>query len=124
MPRNCNDNIEDRHDRPRKYFFMEHGERNAIYNAAREGIALSGCRLYIPAPPCVDCSRAIIQSGIIEVVCDTLLVPERWQESCDAGIEMLLEAQIFIRTTNSFTQVTSWTYTKGEGWGGEKSRGC
>lgn len=51
-----------------KYFWMEHAERNAIYNAARRGIELKGCRLYIPWAPCTDCARAIIQTGISKVV--------------------------------------------------------
>lgn len=122
IPRNCNDDIDYRHQRPQKYFFFEHGERNAIFNAAREGIALEGCKIYITAPPCVDCSRAIIQSGIIEVICDSLSVSERWKAACNAGLEMLLEANIIVRQPNSNERVLSWTYTKNEGWGNEKSR--
>jgi dCMP deaminase len=51
-----------------KYFWIEHAERNAIYNAARRGTTLKGCRLYVPWAPCCDCARAIIQCGIAEVV--------------------------------------------------------
>lgn len=51
-----------------KYFWIEHGERNAIYNAARRGTTLKGCKLYVPWTPCFDCARAIIQTGIAEVV--------------------------------------------------------
>lgn len=51
-----------------KYFWMEHAERNAIYNAARRGTVLKGCRLYVPWMPCSDCCRAIIQTGITEVI--------------------------------------------------------
>ena len=51
-----------------KYFWMEHAERNAIYNAARRGTTLKGCKLYVPWMPCSDCSRAIIQTGINEVI--------------------------------------------------------
>ncbi len=50
-----------------KYFWMEHAERNAIYNAARRGTVLKGCKIYIPWLPCTDCARAIIQTGISEV---------------------------------------------------------
>ena len=123
IPRNCRDDVEHRYFRPQKYFYFEHGERNAIFNAAREGVALEGCKIYIPAPPCVDCSRAIIQSGIVEVICGALLVPKRWKDGCEAGMEMLLEADILIRQPNSDVRVTKWIYTEGEGWGGPKSRG-
>ncbi len=51
-----------------KYFWMEHAERNAIYNAARRGIALKNCKLYVPWTPCADCARAIIQCGISKVI--------------------------------------------------------
>lgn len=122
IPRNCSDIIEKRHQRPQKYFYMEHAERNSIFNAAREGMSLDGCKIYIPCPPCVDCSRAIIQSGIIEIICDTLYVPERWKVACDAGLEMLMEAGIIIRQPNSSQHVTTWIYTKNNGWGGDKSR--
>ncbi len=57
-----------RHKAPEKYKWMEHSERNAIYNAARHGSALDGCRLYVNFCPCVDCARAMIQSGIDEVI--------------------------------------------------------
>lgn len=70
FPRNVNDTIEYRHDRPLKYEFTEHAERNAIYNAARVGVPLSGCTLYLNwwPLPCADCARAVIQSGITSVV--------------------------------------------------------
>ncbi len=51
-----------------KYYWMEHAERNAIYNAARRGTVLKGCKIYVPWTPCTDCARGIIQCGISEVV--------------------------------------------------------
>ncbi|WP_422071763.1 deoxycytidylate deaminase [Tranquillimonas rosea] len=51
-----------------KFFWIEHAERNAIYNAARAGTALEGCTIYVNRFPCADCARAIIQSGIVRVV--------------------------------------------------------
>jgi dCMP deaminase len=53
--------------RPEKYWFMEHGERNAIFNASRQGKSLVGCTLYILGMPCTDCCRAICQTGIAKV---------------------------------------------------------
>ncbi len=55
-------------DNGEKYFWVEHAERNAIYNAARRGTSLKGCKLYVPWMPCADCARAIIQTGISEVM--------------------------------------------------------
>ncbi|MFP4544106.1 MAG: deoxycytidylate deaminase [Candidatus Kapaibacterium sp.] len=51
-----------------KYHWIEHAERNAIYNAARRGTSLRSCKLYVPWTPCTDCARAIIQTGISEVI--------------------------------------------------------
>lgn len=51
-----------------KYYWVEHAERNAIYNAARRGTVLKGCKLYVPWISCSDCARAIIQTGITEVI--------------------------------------------------------
>ena len=56
------------HERPLKYDLTEHSERNAFYNAARVGTPLKGCKIYVAWLPCTDCARAIIQSGIKEVI--------------------------------------------------------
>lgn len=45
-----------------------HAEANAIYAAAKEGIALEGAVLYCTHSPCIKCAEAIIQSGIKEVL--------------------------------------------------------
>ncbi|MBL1240246.1 MAG: dCMP deaminase [OCS116 cluster bacterium] len=52
-----------------KFFWMEHAERNAIYNAARNGVRLQDCKIYINRFPCADCARAIIQTGITKISC-------------------------------------------------------
>jgi len=56
--------------RPLKYKYLEHAERNAIYSAAKRGVSLLGCIMYMRWFPCVDCARAIIQSGVSKIVCD------------------------------------------------------
>jgi dCMP deaminase len=54
--------------RPDKYYFMEHSERNAVYNASRHGIRLHGCTFYVTGFPCVDCLRAMLQSGAKKII--------------------------------------------------------
>lgn len=49
-----------------KYPFVCHAELNAILNAG--GRNLSGCRIYVALFPCNECAKAIIQSGIAEVI--------------------------------------------------------
>ncbi len=68
FPRKINDDVEERHQRPAKYLWSEHSERNALYNAARKGRATDGCRIYQSMYPCAHCARGIIQSGIVEVI--------------------------------------------------------
>ena len=58
-----------------KYMYVCHAELNAILNYSGE--SLYGCRIYTTLFPCNECAKAIIQSGIKEVVymsdkyCDT-----------------------------------------------------
>lgn len=55
-------------ERPDKYSYIEHAERNAIYEAARMGTSLYGATMYANWAACADCARAIIQAGIKRVV--------------------------------------------------------
>jgi dCMP deaminase len=49
-----------------KYPYVCHAELNAILNNI--GMDLKGCRIYTALFPCNECSKAIIQSGITEVI--------------------------------------------------------
>ena len=49
-----------------KYPFVVHAELNAILNA--RGKSLVGARIYVALFPCNECCKAIIQSGIREVI--------------------------------------------------------
>ncbi|WP_299859439.1 deaminase [uncultured Roseobacter sp.] len=51
-----------------KFHWIEHAERNAIYNAARTGVSLMGCTAFVNRFPCADCGRALIQSGVARIV--------------------------------------------------------
>lgn len=90
----------DWNDRPLKILHFEHSERNAIYNAARHGIALRGSTLYIagfgpPTAPCTDCARGIIQCGIVRVV-GLAVMPMRdvWVESISFSLRLIEEVGI------------------------------
>jgi len=87
-----------------KYFWIEHAERNAIYNASRRGTALKGCKLYVPWTPCCDCARAIIQCGIAEVIIHQngqefydLHTSGQWIESHKRTLTMFDEAAVKVR---------------------------
>lgn len=49
-----------------KYPYVCHAELNAILNNI--GIDLHGCKIYTALFPCNECSKAIIQAGIKEVI--------------------------------------------------------
>lgn len=67
FPRGIEDTPE-RQQRPLKYQYFEHAERNAFYNATREGKSCVGAKLYVNWMPCADCARGIIQNGIAELI--------------------------------------------------------
>jgi len=68
--RGINDDVNERQQRPEKYYWFEHAERNAIYNAARIGVSTKGSKMYMSCGvACADCARAIIQAGIVEIWC-------------------------------------------------------
>jgi dCMP deaminase len=94
----------ERLERPTKYRFMEHAERNAIYHAAVIGASTLGSTLgstmYCFWITCADCARAIIQAGVKRVVghkqfCD-IAKSDRWDESIEAGFAMLKEAGVTV----------------------------
>ena len=70
MPKGCSDDEfpwdrEGQQDMT-KYPYVVHAELNAILNA--NGRDLRGSRIYVALFPCNECAKAIIQSGISEVL--------------------------------------------------------
>ncbi|MDL2320003.1 dCMP deaminase family protein [Alistipes sp. OttesenSCG-928-B03] len=52
--------------------YVLHAEANAITKVAKSANSSEGATLYITAMPCIECSKLIIQAGIIRVVyCDS-----------------------------------------------------
>jgi len=68
FPKGCSDDEFpwDREGENTKYPYVVHAELNAILNAS--GRDLRGARIYVALFPCNECAKAIIQSGIKEVV--------------------------------------------------------
>lgn len=100
FPRGINDDLDQRQEKPEKYYWFEHGERNAIYNATLMGVSLKDCVLYTSGIPCMDCARGIVQSGIKEVVVDDAWNKTnslKWQEHAQRTQQLFLEAGIGLR---------------------------
>lgn len=70
LPRGVDDKLVRMNCRPDKYEWTEHAERNAVFEAARRGVALEGMTAYLnwEPRPCSDCARALIQAGIKRIV--------------------------------------------------------
>ena len=96
MPRGCNENDMSRHERPEKYLWFEHAERNLVYNAARNGVKLEGCTLIVtPLPPCMDCARAIVQSGFVRVIAASRMTENsKWRESVEYARRLFAECGV------------------------------
>lgn len=75
-----------------KYVYVVHAELNAILNSPR---SVKGCSIYVSLFPCHECAKAIIQSGILEIVyesdkyasSESVLASKRMLES--AGVKMV-----------------------------------
>jgi len=97
--RGVNDDIQERLERPTKYDFFEHAERNALYNACLTGVSVKGCVMYATHAPCVDCARAIIQAGIKTVVTNKIVIDETtpkntWRDKLSVSAQMFHEAGV------------------------------
>ena len=78
-----------------KYLYVCHAEFNAILNTRNGTSALRGCTLYVTLFPCNECTKAIIQTGIKEVV----YISNKYEDTVgvQASKRMLLLAGIKIR---------------------------
>lgn len=51
-----------------KRLFTVHAEINAILSAGKQGVVLNNASIYTTYFPCLECAKAIVQSGIKEVI--------------------------------------------------------
>ena len=105
FPRGIIDTPERLNDRDEKLRLIIHAELNAIINAARVGVSVKGCTLYLAAtdnsgmvwggPPCTRCTVHVIQAGIKSIVSRPIkAVPSRWHEDLAAARKLLEEAGV------------------------------
>ena len=91
--------LPERFERPTKYDFFEHAERNALYNACLTGVSVKGCVMYATHAPCVDCARAIIQAGIKTVITNKIIIDDKtpqntWRDKLTYSAQMFHEAGV------------------------------
>lgn len=65
-PSGFENECEDDNDKTKAYVL--HAEANAITKVAKSGNNSQGATLYVTTSPCIECSKLIIQAGIIRVV--------------------------------------------------------
>lgn len=108
FPRGIADDDARLSDLETKLALVVHGEMNAILAAARVGIPMKGCTMYLAATdasgliwggaPCTRCTVEIIQAGIIEVVSWPFKdVPSRWRDDTSRAKTLLKEAGVLFR---------------------------
>lgn len=95
MPRGLNDNHPERSERPEKYSWYEHAERNAIYNVARE--FLTGKIIICSHFPNMESARAIVSSGITSVIVDKASINES-EKDTQRAMELFSETGVKVIT--------------------------
>jgi dCMP deaminase len=99
FPRGIHDGVDARQERPEKYYWFEHAERNAIYNAARIGVSTKDCTMYLTCGmPCADCARGIINAGIRRIIIedDDDAMSSKWSEHAERSVIMFREAGVVV----------------------------
>jgi dCMP deaminase len=75
-----------------KYPYVCHAELNAILNCS--GAHLTDCTIYVALYPCHECAKAIIQSGIREVV----YLSDKYFETDSIKASKIMFEQVGVRT--------------------------
>ena len=100
FPSGIDDDVADRQTRPEKYYWIEHAERNALYNAAKIGVSTKECVMYLNCGiPCCDCARGIINSGIKKIyICDQDITKStHWTEHSKRSKIMFEESGVVLK---------------------------
>ena len=95
FPRGINDSNERYNNKSRKYELVVHAEMNAIYNASYNGQSLAGATMFVSGlHVCHECAKAIIQTGIAQVVAECDEVKPAWEDSLNTAKAMFEEAGV------------------------------
>lgn len=77
---------------PEKYLYIQHAERNAIYNSKMRAEIL-----VCPWIACSECAKTIVCGGVRRVITHKQrmdLTASHWSESVNAGLTMLADAGV------------------------------
>ena len=80
-----------------KRAFIEHAERNGLYECCRQGVSTHGCTAVLTLFCCAECARGLIQAGVARVVSPRPdFDHERWGVSWAQAQRMLQEANVAV----------------------------
>lgn len=94
MPRGIDESRQERQERPLKYAYYEHAERNAIYNLARQ--VLKGSIAISTTKPSISCARALISVGVTEFYFPH---PAERDEELQIALQLFSEARVLVGLT-------------------------
>lgn len=90
-----------------KYPYVVHAELNAILNAPR---SVKNCTIYVSLFPCNECAKAIIQSGITEIVYESDKYADT--DTTKASKRMCMDAGLKLTQTEEVIEVNIQTKNK------------
>ena len=115
FPMGVNDNVLDRHERPKKYHYVVHAEVNCLFLAARNGGCTNNCAVYTNVISCVECAKGMINAGIKKLIyhkqCQDQLEKfpiEKWQEQKEIVETMLRESGVELIEFDKFLNQTAF----------------
>lgn len=95
FPASLSDSLDRYRNREFKLAAVIHAEKNAIFNAAKNGASTENATAYVTWPPCSQCAASLIQAGVEKVVCpNPRNGPERWVKNFALGGDLLYEAGV------------------------------
>lgn len=103
FPRGVDDEESRLNDRPTKYALTVHAELNALFMAGSraKGATIYVYPTFIPPNVCQECCKAVIQSGIKEIVGYDVPIDDalkaRWEDSIELAQQMCDEAGVTYR---------------------------
>ena len=107
FPASISDSLDRYQNREFKLAVVVHAEKNALFNAAKNGSTTEGCTAYVTWPPCSQCASALIQAGVSKVICPVPEVaPERWIDNFILASDLLYEAGV---TVIYYSEEDLWT---------------
>lgn len=100
FPIGINEDVSERWERPIKYQYVCHAERNAVSLAARTGVSTLNSTLYIygfgpPCVPCTECVKVVLQAGVKRIVgYPDKPAPDNWVDDLAFSLALVKEVGI------------------------------